>query len=60
MRPRLRRARPHRELLLPPFRADQQQVRDVRARDQQHHADRPHQQPQRRSDVADHVRFQQP
>ena len=49
-----------RELLLPPFRADQEQVRDVRAGDEQHDADRAEQHPQHPADVADHVLRERP
>ena len=52
--------RAHRELLLPRLGADQQQVGDVRARDEQHHADRAHQHPQHALDVADEVVLQRP
>ena len=52
--------RPNGQLLLPPFCPDEQQVRDVRARDQQHHADRPHQHPEHRSDVANQIGLEQP
>ena len=40
---------PHRDLLLPRRRAAQQQVGDVRARDQQHEADHGHQHEERRA-----------
>ena len=51
--------RAHRQLLLTSFGAHQQQVRHIRAGDQQHHADRAHQHPQHRSDVADQIVLQQ-
>ena len=44
-----------RQLLLPRLGAHQEQVGDVRARDQQHEADRAEQNPQHRADVADHI-----
>ncbi len=45
----------HRQLLLPRLGPHEQQVGDVGARDQQDHADRPHQHPERALDVADEV-----
>jgi len=45
----------HGQLLLPPLRTDQEEVRDVRAGDQQHDAHRGEQDPQHRAHVADHV-----
>ena len=45
----------HGELLMAPFRAHQEQVRDVAAGDQQHDADGCQQNPENLSDVADHV-----
>jgi hypothetical protein len=52
--------RPDRQLLLAALRALEQQVRHVRAGDQQHEADGPHQYPQHRADVANDLSFQQP
>ena len=46
--------RADRELLLAPVGAHEQQVRDVRAGDQEHESDRPHQHPQHGANVADH------
>ncbi len=45
----------HGELLMAPFRAHQEQVRDVAAGDEQHDADGCQQNPENLSDVADHV-----
>ena len=45
----------NRQLLLPPFGAHEEQVRDVRARDQQHDPDRAEEHPQHAADVPDHV-----
>ena len=46
---------PHGELLMPPFRAHQEEVRDVAAGDQQDDADGGEQNPENLPDVADHV-----
>ena len=49
-----------RELLLTPFGADQEEIRDVRAGDEQHDADRAEQHPEHPADVADHVLRERP
>ena len=48
----------NRELLLARFGSDEEQVGDVRARDEKHHADRSHQHPEHGAHVADEVVFQ--
>ena len=40
-------------------RADEEEIGDIGARHQQHHADRTHQHPERSSDVADDILFQE-
>ena len=47
--------RADRQLVLPAVGPHQQQVGDVRARDEQHQADRAHQHPQHRRDLSDHA-----
>ena len=44
--------RANRQLLMTPFRSDEHQVRHIRARNQQHDGDRPHQNPQQLAHVA--------
>jgi hypothetical protein len=50
----------HGELLLPPLHAHQQEVRHVRAGDEQHEADRAHQHPEHVADVAHEVLLEGP
>ena len=50
--------RANRQLLLPRFHSHQQQVRHIRAGDQQHQAQRAHHHPQHVADVADHLLLQ--
>ena len=45
----------NRQFLLPRLGSHEEQVRDVRARDEEDQPDRPHQDPQHRSHVADEI-----
>ena len=54
-RPRAPERRPHRQLALARGRADEQQVRDVGARDEQHERHRPHERQDRGPDVGDQI-----
>src|SRR5271170_1534433 len=55
--PRAQR-RAYRQLLPPPIHAHHQQIRHVRASNQQHHRDRPHQDPQHLANISHHILLQ--
>jgi hypothetical protein len=50
----------NRQLLLPRFGSNQNQIRDVRARDQQDEADGAEEHPEHASDIADHIGRERP